>query len=191
MDGLSQHPSESQKERTMQFSVTARNLEITPALRAYAEEKLSRLTRYLENIVSLHVVLSVNKHRQTAEVTLRVRDLTIRAEEEGDDLYSSIDLVAEKLERQILRYKERILAHAARGGNRGNRSVMAAPKAEEEPRVVKTKRFAVKPVGVDEAILQMNLLGHNFYVFRNATTEQVNVLYRRQDGHYGLIEPEG
>ncbi len=174
----------------MQFSVTARNVEITPALRAYAEEKLNRLTRYLENIVTLHVVLSVNKHRQTAEVTLRVRDLTIRAEEEGDDLYSSIDLVAEKLERQILRYKERILAHAARGGNRGSRSASGAPVAEEEPRVVKTKRFAVKPVGVDEAILQMNLLGHNFYVFRNATTEQVNVIYRRQDGHYGLIEPE-
>lgn len=174
----------------MQFSVTARNVEITPALRAYAEEKLNRLTRYLENIVTLHVVLSVNKHRQTAEVTLRVRDLTIRAEEEGDDLYSSIDLVAEKLERQILRYKERILAHAARGANRGSRSARAAPVAEEEPRVVKTKRFAVKPVGVDEAILQMNLLGHNFYVFRNATTEQVNVIYRRQDGHYGLIEPE-
>jgi putative sigma-54 modulation protein len=174
----------------MQFSVTARNVEITPALRAYAEEKLNRLTRYLENIVTLHVVLSVNKHRQTAEVTLRVRDLTIRAEEEGDDLYSSIDLVAEKLERQILRYKERILAHAARGANRGSRSASAAPVAEEEPRVVKTKRFAVKPVGVDEAILQMNLLGHNFYVFRNATTEQVNVIYRRQDGHYGLIEPE-
>jgi putative sigma-54 modulation protein len=174
----------------MQFSVTARNVEITPALRAYAEEKLSRLTRYLESIVTLHVVLSVNKHRQTAEVTLRVRDLTIRAEEEGNDLYSSIDLVAEKLERQILRYKERILAHAGRGGNRGNRSASAAPVAEEEPRVVKTKRFAVKPVGVDEAILQMNLLGHNFYVFRNASTEQVNVIYRRQDGHYGLIEPE-
>ncbi len=174
----------------MQFSVTARNLEITPALRAYAEEKLSRLTRYLEHIVTLHVVLSVNKHRQIAEVTLRVRDLTIRAEEEGNDLYSSIDLVAEKLERQILRYKERILAHSARGGNRGGRNAIVAPVAEEEPRVVKTKRFAVKPVGVDEAILQMNLLGHNFYVFRNSTTEEVNVIYRRRDGHYGLIEPE-
>jgi putative sigma-54 modulation protein len=175
----------------MQFSVTARNLEITPALRAYTEEKLSRLTRYLENIVTIHVVLSVNKHRQTAEVTLRVRELTIRAEEESDDLYSSIDLVVEKLERQILRYKERILAHAVRGGNRGGRTASAAPVMAEEPRVVKTKRFAVKPVGVDEAILQMNLLGHNFYVFRNATTEDVNVIYRRRDGHYGLIEPEG
>jgi len=175
----------------MQFSVTARNLEITPALRAYTEEKLSRLTRYLENIVTIHVVLSVNKHRQTAEVTLRVRELTIRAEEESDDLYSSIDLVVEKLERQILRYKERILAHAVRGGNRGGRTASEAPVMAEEPRVVKTKRFAVKPVGVDEAILQMNLLGHNFYVFRNATTEDVNVIYRRRDGHYGLIEPEG
>jgi putative sigma-54 modulation protein len=167
-----------------------RNLEITPALRAYAEEKLSRLTRYLENIVTMHVVLSVSKHRQIAEVTLHVRDLTIRGEVESDDLYSSIDLVAEKLERQILRYKERIMAHAIRGGNRGGRAATAARVAEEEPRVVKTKRFAVKPAAVDEAILQMDLLGHNFYVFRNAATEEVNVLYRRRDGHYGLIEPE-
>jgi putative sigma-54 modulation protein len=173
----------------MQLSVKGRSLEITPAIRAYAEEKLNRLTRYLENIVSMHVVLSVAKHRQIAEVTLRVRDLTIRAEEEGDDLYSSIDLVVEKLERQILRYKERIMAHTARGGNRGGRTG-ATPVGEEEPRVVKTKRFAVKPAAVDEAILEMNLLGHNFYVFRNATTEEVNVVYRRRDGHYGLIEPE-
>ena len=174
----------------MQLSVKGRSLEITPAIRTYAEEKLSRLTRYLENIVSMHVVLSVLKHRQIAEVTLRVRDLTIRAEEEGDDLYSSIDLVVEKLERQILRYKERIMAHANRSGNRGSRAEIVAPAGEEEPRVVRTKRFAVKPVAVDEAILQMNLLGHSFYVFRNATTEEVNVVYRRRDGHYGLIEPE-
>jgi putative sigma-54 modulation protein len=174
----------------MQLSVTGRNLDITPALRGYAEEKLSRLTRYLEHIVAIHVVLSVAKHRQIAEVTLRVRDLTIRAEEESDDMYSSIDLVAEKLERQILRHKERIVAHPGRGSNRGGRAATAVPVAEEELRVVKTKRFAVKPAAVDEAILQMNLLGHSFYVFRNARTEEVNVVYRRRDGHYGLIEPE-
>jgi putative sigma-54 modulation protein len=174
----------------MQLSVKGRNLEITPAIRTYAEEKLSRLTRYLENIVTMHVVLSVAKHRQIAEVTLHVRDLTIRGEVESDDLYSSIDLVVEKLERQILRYKERIMAHAARGGNRGGRAAAMVPVGEEEPRVVKTKRFAVKPAAVDEAILQMNLLGHNFYVFRNAATEEVNVVYRRRDGHFGLIEPE-
>jgi putative sigma-54 modulation protein len=175
----------------MQLSVTARNLEITPALRSYAEEKLTRLTKYLEQIVTAHVVLSVNKHRQTAEVTLRVRDLTIRAEEESDDLYSSIDLVVEKLERQILRYKERIVTHAGRNVPRSARGVASPAAAEEEPRIVKTKRFAVKPLPMDEAILQMNLLGHSFYVFRNSATEEVNVLYRRRDGHYGLIEPEG
>jgi putative sigma-54 modulation protein len=175
----------------MQLFLTARNLEITPALRSYAEEKLTRLTKYLEQIVTVHVTLSVNKHRQTAEVTLRVRDLTIRAEEESDDLYSSIDLVVEKLERQILRYKERIMTHGTRSAPRGNRAGAEAPSPEEEERrLVKTKRFAVKPVPLDEAIMQMNLLGHNFYVFRNSATEEVNVLYRRRDGHYGLIEPE-
>jgi putative sigma-54 modulation protein len=174
----------------MQLFVKGRNLEITDALRAYAEEKIQRLTRYLENIVAATVVLSIEKHRQIAEVTLRVRDLTIRAEESTDDLYSSIDLVVEKLERQILRYKERIVAHMDRGTLRVEWEAPPAPAGAEAPRVVKVKRFAVKPAEVEEAILQMDLLGHAFYVFRNARTEEVNVLYRRRDGHYGLIEPE-
>ncbi|HSB81202.1 MAG TPA: ribosome-associated translation inhibitor RaiA [Candidatus Methylomirabilis sp.] len=173
----------------MQLSVKGRNLEVTDALRSYAEEKLRRLTKYFENIVTANVVLSLEKHRQIAEVTLRVRDLTIRAEESTEDLYSSIDLVVEKLERQILRYKERIAAHVTRAASREERGASAA--AEGESRLVKTKRFAVKPAEVDEAIMQMDLLGHNFYVFRNARTDEVNVVYRRRDGHYGLIEPEG
>ena len=174
----------------MQLSLSGRNLEITEALRMYAEEKLGRLTKYLGTIVAAHVVLSVEKHRQIAEVTLRVRDLTIRAEESTQDLYSSIDLVVEKLERQILRYKERIVAHEARGGGRETRATGPKEMIDEEPTVVKTKRFAVKPAEVEEAMLQMNLLGHSFYVFRNARTDEVNVLYRRRDGNYGLIEPE-
>ena len=174
----------------MQLSVKGRNLEVTDAIRAYAEEKVQRMTRYLEHIVSGTVYLSVEKHQQIAEVTLRVRDLTIRAEESTDDLYSSIDLVAEKLERQILRYKERIAAHVSRSGGREEREVAPAPPAVEDLQVVKTKRFAVKPAEVDEAVLQMDLLGHNFYVFRNARTDEVIVVYRRRDGHYGLIEPE-
>lgn len=174
----------------MQLSVKGRNLEITDALRQYAEEKLGRLRKYFEQIGTAAVVLSVEKHRQIAEVTLRVRDLTIRAEESTADLYSSIDLVADKLERQILRYKERILAHTGRPAGRETREATPpAATAEEGPRVVKTKRFAMKPAEVDEAILQMDLLGHSFYVFRNARTDQVNVLYRRRDGNYGLIEP--
>ena len=174
----------------MQLSVKGRNLEVTDAIRAYAEEKVQRMTRYLDHIVSGTVYLSVEKHQQIAEVTLRVRDLTIRAEESTDDLYSSIDLVAEKLERQILRYKERIAAHVSRSGGRETWEVASAPPAVEDLQVVKTKRFAVKPAEVDEAVLQMDLLGHNFYVFRNARTDEVNVVYRRRDGHYGLIEPE-
>ncbi len=175
----------------MQLSVKGRNLEITDALRTYAEEKVQRMGKYLEGIGAGNVVLSVEKHRQIAEVTLRVRDLTVRAEESTDDMYSSIDLVAEKLERQILRYKERIVAHMDRAGHREDRQAMPPASALEGPRLVKTKRFAVKPVPVEEAVLQMDLLGHNFYVFRNAITDEVNVVYRRRDGHYGLIEPEG
>ncbi len=173
----------------MRLSVKGRNLEITEPLRRYAEEKVQRLTKYLEHIVTANVVLAVEKHRQIAEVTLRVRDLTIRAEESTADLYSAIDLVTEKLERQILRYKERIANRAAARGGAEARPAGGAI-AEGEPRVVKTKRFAVKPAEVDEAILQMDLLGHSFYVFRNARTDEVNVVYRRKDGHYGLIEPE-
>jgi putative sigma-54 modulation protein len=173
----------------MHLAVKGRNLEVTDALRTYAEEKVQRMGKYLEGIVSGSVVLSVEKHRQIAEVTLRVRDLTVRAEESTDDLYSSIDLVAEKLERQILRHKERIVAHMDRSGRREERQSVRPPMPADESRVVKTKRFAVKPAEV-EAILQMDLLGHNFYVFRNALTDEVNVVYRRRDGHYGLIEPE-
>jgi len=175
----------------MQLSVKGRNVEVTEALRAYAEEKVQRMGRYLEGIGSGSVVLAVEKHRQIAEVTLRVRDLTVRAEESTDDMYSSIDLVAEKLERQILRHKERIVAHMDRTGHREERQPVMTTAVAEGPRVVRTKRFAVKPVEVEEAILQMDLLGHTFYVFRNARTDEVNVVYRRRDGHYGLIEPEG
>lgn len=174
----------------MQLSVKGRNLEVTDALRTYAEEKVQRMGKYLEGIGAGNVVLSVEKHRQIAEVTLRIRDLTVRAEESTDDMYSSIDLVAEKLERQILRYKERIVAHMDRPGHREDRQALASAPVAEGLRVVKTKRFAVKPAEVEEAILQMDLLGHNFYVFRNARTDEVNVVYRRRDGHYGLIEPE-
>ncbi|MBI5166609.1 MAG: ribosome-associated translation inhibitor RaiA [candidate division NC10 bacterium] len=174
----------------MQIHITARNLEITDALRSYAREKVSRMRRYLNNIAAAHVVLSLEKHRQIAEVTLRVRDLTIRGEEATGDLYSSIDLVMDKIERQILRYKEKIVGHSGRQGERTQAAVgLAREGLKEEPRIVKTKRFGIKPQDLDEAVMQMDLLGHNFYVFRNSQTREVNVLYRRRDGNYGLIEP--
>lgn len=172
----------------MQIFLTGRNLEVTEALRRYAEEKVGRLQKYLDKITSAHIVLSLQKYRQIAEVTLRVRDFTIRGEESTEDLYSSIDLVMEKVERQLQKYKGKIASHANRSARTQG---MAISSLEEEgPRVVRTKRFAMKPMSLDEAILQMDLLGHNFYVFRNARTDEVNVLYRRHEGNYGLIEPE-
>jgi putative sigma-54 modulation protein len=180
----------------MQVALTARNFEMTPALRRYAETKVARLRKFVNRISSAHVILSLEKHRQIAEVTLRVRDLTIRGEESSDDLYSAIDLVVDKIERQIVRYKERILRHAGRAPDRPRLKRKASSEvpeahAEDGPPIVRTKRFAIKPLSLDEAALQMDLLGHNFFVFRNASTQEVNVLYRRQDGKYGLIEPEG
>lgn len=180
----------------MQITITTRNLENTEALKRYAEEKISRLRKFVDNITSAHVILSVQKHRQIAEVTLHVRDLTIRGEESSDNLYSAIDLVADKIERQILRYKEKIVEHSSRGMGRSRAIDVIMPEeaeaerfADDGPRIVKTKRFAMKPLSPDEAAMQMSLLGHTFFVFRNAQTQEVNVLYNRRDGDYGLIEP--
>jgi putative sigma-54 modulation protein len=172
----------------VQMYLTGRNLEVTEALRRYAEEKVGRLQKYLDRITSAHIVLSIEKYRQIVEVTLQVRDLTIRGEEITEDLYASIDRVVEKLERQLQKYKGKIMAQ----GNRSMRtsSPMVTAEETEGPRVVKTKRFAIKPMSLDEAILQMELLNHSFYVFRNAQTDEVNVLYRRHEGNFGLIEPE-
>ncbi len=180
----------------MQITITARNLEITEPIRRYAEEKISRLQKFVNQITSVHVVLSVEKHRQIAEVTLHVREHTIRGEESSTDLYSAIDLVADKIERQILRYKEKIVDHSGRGLGRSHAPeeigpAESEPLSEDGPHIVKTKRFAMKPLSPDEAAMQMSLLGHNFFVFRNAQTQEVNVLYRRYDGDYGLIEPAG
>lgn len=181
----------------MQITITTRNLEITEPLRHYAEEKIARLQKFVNQITLAHVVLSVEKHRQIAEVTLHVREHTIRGEESSTDLYSAIDLVADKIERQILRYKEKIVEHSGRGSGRSYSTEEMLPAEEGEssledgPRIVKTKRFAMKPLSPDEAAMQMSLLGHNFFVFRNARTQEVNVLYRRRDGDYGLIEPAG
>jgi len=178
----------------MQISIATRNLENTEALKRYAEEKIDRLQKFVDRITSVHVVLSVEKHRQIAEVTLHVREHTIRGEESSDNLYSAIDLVADKIERQLIRYKEKVVDHSGRGAGRLRSREELAPAEDESfledgPRIVKTKSFAIKPLSPDEAVVHMDLLAHNFFVFRNAQTQEVNVVYRRRDGEYGLIEP--
>ncbi len=174
----------------MRILVKGKNIAVTPALRQYVEKKLGKLPRYYEGLTEATVTLSVEKERHIVEVTAPLNGgMLIRGEEETHDMYASIDLVVEKLERQIEKYKTKI----ARQIKNSSLLDLAAPAEKktpvEEPRLVRTKRFAMKPMSIDEAILQMNLLGHDFFVFCNADTEEVNVVYLRRDGNYGLIEP--
>lgn len=185
--------------------VQGKHLEVTDALRQYAQQKVARLARYLDHIQEAQVLLSTTRDRVAGrtmgvEITVWRDGLVLRAEEFSDDMYASIDLAAEKLERQIEKYRSRMIEKrrldVSRRRRRAEQAVeeaLRAPEVTEEsaPEVVRVKRFPLKPMTVDEAILQMELLGHAFFVFRDATTERIRVLYRRRDGHFGLIEPEG
>lgn len=182
----------------MKFNIRGNNLEVTPALREYAEKKLSRLERYFDTPLesAVNVRLAVQRDEHKVEVTIPLPGVLVRAEEASDDMYASLDLVVEKLERQIRKYKTKINRKFRQEG--GPRSQWKDPDAhngeaeveEDAPEVVRIKRFSLKPMDVEEAILQMDMLGHNFFVFSNADTNRVNVVYRRRDGRYGLIEPE-
>ncbi|KNZ70118.1 ribosomal subunit interface protein [Thermincola ferriacetica] len=172
----------------MKLNVRGKNIDVTPALKEYVEKRLSKLEKFFDNELEVQVTLVVEKDTHKVEVTMPVNGMILRGEEATGDMYASIDLVIEKLERQINKYKTKIMSKRTKTG-----SPVEAPAAgadEDEPRIVKTKRFAIKPMPVDEAVLQMNMLGHNFFVFSNAETEEVNVVYKRKDGNYGLIEPE-
>lgn len=177
----------------MAIIVRGKNIDITPALRDYVEKRIGKVTKYFDNLGEITAVLTVQKGRHIVEVTVPVNGMLLRGEEATADMYTSIDLVIEKLERQIEKYKTRIARKFRNnGGFKGELVASHTPEAEagEEFQVVKTKRFAIKPMAVEEALLQMNLIHHDFYVFMNGDTEEVNVLYRRKDGNYGLIEPE-
>ena len=172
------------------FNIRGRNTEITQALRDYVEKRVGKINRYFGNIDEIVVLLSVEKDRHIVEVTAEVSNgLILRGEESTGDMYTSIDLVIEKLERQIHKQKTK-LARRIRGGFKPEAVEPSAehPDDAEDYPVVKTKRFTVKPMDVQEAIMQMNLLNHDFFVFRDASTEDICVVYRRSDGAYGLLE---
>ncbi len=175
----------------MNIIIRGKNIDLTNALKEYVEKRIGKLDRYFEGLDEAQVTLNVEKERHRVEVTVPVNGMILRGEEETTDMYSSIDLVLEKLERQISKHKTR-LSRKVKNGSLLDLvpKVNNEAKEELEPKVLRTKRFAVKPMPVDEAIMQMNLIGHSFFVFSNAETEEVNVVYRRKDGHYGLIEPE-
>jgi putative sigma-54 modulation protein len=172
----------------MNIIVTGRHLEVTPALKKYAEKKIRRFDRYLSNISEAVVTLSVEKYRHKVEVLLKVNGVLIQAEGITGEVYSSIDEVAEKLERQIKKYKEKLVSHRKSEGKAGTIELNVATTAEVG-RIIKNKRFELKPMSPDEAAMQMDLLDKNFFIFTNDNSGDINVIYRRRDGNFGLIEP--
>ncbi len=172
----------------MKIQVRGRNMEVTGALKEYVEKRLGKLEKYLDNLGDAQVTLTVEKDSHRVEVTIPINGMILRGEETTGDMYASTDMVVEKLEKQIEKYKGKLVKRAGKGNAEG-RPAQQAGEEDFGPRIVRTKRFAIKPMAIDEAVLQMNLLGHSFFVFSNAETDQVNVVYKRKDGNYGLIEP--
>ncbi len=181
----------------MQVIFSGKHLEVTPSLREYAENKLVKLTRFFDHVQEVRVMESIMRNQQIVEVTLIADGTTIRAEERATDMYASIDLVIDKLERQLERYKGRFITRTresleGRKPSQANAGAPAPVESEDEeslPMIVRTKRFAIKPMDPEEAAMEMELIGHDFYVFRNAESDEVNVIYKRRDGNFGLIEP--
>ena len=174
----------------MRYTITGRNIDVTPGLRAAVEEKIGKLDRYFNPDTEVIVTLSVQKGKQKIEVTIPVKGTMIRAEESSSDMYVSIDLVEEIIERQMKKYKNKLIDKKQSAMAFSGLFINEEFDTDDEINIVKTKRFAVKPMDPEEACVQMELLGHSFYVFLNAETEQVNVVYKRKNNTYGLIEPE-
>lgn len=175
---------------SMKFIIVGRNIEVTPALRSTVEEKIGKLGKYFNPDTEVHVTLSVEKERQKIEVTIPVKGNIIRSEQVSNDMYVSIDLVEEIIERQLKKYKTRIVDKQQDAGSFSQMYMENDYMDEEEVKIVRTKKFDIKPMYAEDACIQMELLGHNFFVFINAETDQVNVVYKRKGDTYGLIEPE-
>jgi len=177
----------------MQVSVTFRKIDASDTLRNYAQEKLFRIKKYVEDPIEAHVVLSVEKFRHIAEVSINANGLRLNGQEET--MYSAIDMVVDKVESQIKKYRHKLKKRKSDGGPKPlvmRMNVLAVESFEEdqEPLIIKTKQINAKPMDIDEAVMQMDLANSEFLVFTNAKTENINVIYRRKDGNYGLIEPE-
>ena len=179
----------------MNYNVRGENIEVTPAIREYVEKKISKLERYFTEApdAKVNVNLRFNPDKTSkVEVTIPLQNLVLRAEETNSDMYAGIDLITDKLERQIRKHKTKVNRKFREKGAVPFQFTNAAPEShdDDELELVRTKRFDLKPMDSEEAILQMNMLGHNFYVFTNADTNRTNVVYRRKDGRYGLIEAQ-
>ncbi len=180
----------------MQIDVTFRHMETSDPVRAYVEEKLARVKKYIDEPIDAQVVLSVEKKiRHKAVVTMTAKGINIKASEETNDMYAAVDAMVDKVERQLKRYKEKIKNHKPLSGREREiqKTVFAAESIEEggtEPVIIRSNSFPVKPMAVEEAVMQMDLLHKDFLVFTDASTEEINVVYRRKDGNYGVIVPQ-
>jgi putative sigma-54 modulation protein len=169
-------------------------MEQSDALKSYVDEKLDRVKKYIDEPIVAQTYLTVEKIRHIAEITLGAKGVTIKASEATNDMYASIDAVVDKIERQLRRYKERLKGHkppADMHPREGRKTIVQAESLElqQEPVVIRSEPISIKPMSVDEAVMQMDLMHKEFLVFTDAATENLNVLYRRKDGNYGLIEP--
>ncbi|RKQ35570.1 ribosome hibernation-promoting factor, HPF/YfiA family [Oceanobacillus halophilus] len=181
----------------MKFNIRGENIEVTGAIKDYVEKKISKLERYFDTppASDVHVNLSVYNDEQRIEVTIPMPNLLLRGEVQHIDLYAAIDLVVDKLERQIRKHKTKINRKARQNGApkhafaKMEKESLNNQHDEDEFKIVRTKRFNLKPMDPEEAILQMDMLGHEFFVFTNDKSGESNVVYRRKDGKYGLIEP--
>lgn len=175
----------------MKFIIIGKNMDVTPSLKEAVENKLGKLERYFTPDTEIHVTLSVQKEHQKIEVTIPVKGNIIRSEQESSDMYVSIDLVEEVIERQLRKYKNKLIAKHQEGSN-FNKELFETEEVVDdgEIKIVRTKKFGIKPMFPEDACVQMELLGHNFFVFFNAESDEVCVVYRRKDGTFGLIEPE-
>jgi putative sigma-54 modulation protein len=184
---------EIDEEASVRLQVKGKNVELSPALKDYAQKKLGKLEKHLNDSARVELELAAERNpsigaRQIAEATIWTKGPVLRARESSPDMKASIDMLVDKLERQASRLRAKRRRGPSR--NHGEAFDVRTPVDREEPMIVKTKQFAVKPMSPEEAVLQLELIGHDFFVFQNAETGDVNVLYRRRDGRYGLIEPQ-
>lgn len=174
----------------MRITISGKNIELTDGLKAAVEDKLEKLEKYFTPETDVFVTLSVEKERQKIEVTIPVKGHIIRSEQVSNDMYVSIDLVEEIIERQLKKYKNKLISQQQSNSNFRKEFIEKDVDNEEEIKIIRTKKFDMKPMYPEDACVQMELLGHDFFVFVNAEDDNVNVVYKRKGNTYGLIEPE-
>ena len=174
----------------MRYNIRGEKVEITPSIRSYIEDKIGKLDKYFENssIIDANVVIKVRGKEQKIEITIPAVHYTLRSEESHDDLYAAIDLTVDKLERQIRKNKTKINSKIKKNIIQNFEMDLEDSFEDDNSKILKRKKVDMKPMDEEEAVLQMNMLGHSFFVFKNADTNSICVLYLRKDGNYGIIE---